>query len=64
MVFDDGTTVQNVDTVIFATGYSFNFDNIENGRFIEVKDNQVLLYKFMFPVGKFDDIENVRKVLY
>ncbi|KAI1716036.1 flavin-binding monooxygenase-like domain-containing protein [Ditylenchus destructor] len=59
VIFDDGTTVQNVDTVIFATGYSFNFDNIENGRFIEVKDNQVLLYKFMFPVGKFD--ENVHK---
>lgn len=51
VVFEDGTTVEKVDTVIFATGYSFAFPMIEDGTLVEVNENQVLLYKYMFPIG-------------
>uniref|UniRef100_A0A914CUQ2 Flavin-containing monooxygenase n=1 Tax=Acrobeloides nanus TaxID=290746 RepID=A0A914CUQ2_9BILA len=49
VVFDDGTVAENVDTVIFATGYSFDFPLLEKGKLIEVKNNRVTLYKLMFP---------------
>uniref|UniRef100_A0A0K0FIF5 Flavin-containing monooxygenase n=1 Tax=Strongyloides venezuelensis TaxID=75913 RepID=A0A0K0FIF5_STRVS len=46
--FDDGTIVEDVDVVIFATGFSFTFPTIENGTLIDVKDNVVELYKYMY----------------
>jgi hypothetical protein len=49
VIFDDGTVAENVDTVIFATGYSFDFPLLEKGKLIEVKNNRVTLYKLMFP---------------
>uniref|UniRef100_A0A183BS14 Flavin-containing monooxygenase n=1 Tax=Globodera pallida TaxID=36090 RepID=A0A183BS14_GLOPA len=49
VTFDDGTTVNGVDTVIFATGYNFFFPQLEGGRLIPVQDNKALLYKLMFP---------------
>ncbi|CAD5228927.1 unnamed protein product [Bursaphelenchus okinawaensis] len=49
VIFEDNTVVENVDTVILATGYSFNFDLIEDGRLIKVENNRVLLYQLMFP---------------
>ncbi|RCN32037.1 hypothetical protein ANCCAN_22173, partial [Ancylostoma caninum] len=46
--FDDGSC-EEIDDVIYCTGYSFNFDFIEDGRVIEVHDNQVQLWKRIFP---------------
>ncbi|CAO2637595.1 Flavin-containing monooxygenase 5 [Lemmus lemmus] len=46
-IFDDGTVEKNIDVVIFATGYSFSFPFLED--LIAVTDNEVSLYKLMFP---------------
>ncbi|KAI6191502.1 hypothetical protein M3Y97_00235200 [Aphelenchoides bicaudatus] len=48
VVFEDGTSIDDVDTVIFATGYSFAFPYLEDGKLIEVNENRVMLYKLMF----------------
>uniref|UniRef100_A0A1I7XX52 Flavin-containing monooxygenase n=1 Tax=Steinernema glaseri TaxID=37863 RepID=A0A1I7XX52_9BILA len=48
VVFDDGTEAENVDTVIFATGFSFSFPQIENGSLLKVVQNKVNLYELMF----------------
>jgi dimethylaniline monooxygenase (N-oxide forming) len=50
IIFDDGTSIHNVDEVIFSTGYSFGFPLAEDGKLIPVQDNHVLLYKLMYPV--------------
>jgi dimethylaniline monooxygenase (N-oxide forming) len=47
-IFEDGTTIDNLDAVILATGYSFGFPFIDKS-VIEVKANKVDLYKYMFP---------------
>lgn len=47
--FEDDSLASDVDVVIFATGYSFNLDFLEEGRLVKVEENRVLLYKFMFP---------------
>ncbi|VDK58429.1 unnamed protein product, partial [Cylicostephanus goldi] len=44
VIFEDGTEVPKVDTVIFATGFSFGFPLVEGGQLIPVKDNHVDLY--------------------
>uniref|UniRef100_A0A0R3RRI2 Flavin-containing monooxygenase n=1 Tax=Elaeophora elaphi TaxID=1147741 RepID=A0A0R3RRI2_9BILA len=44
-----GTVVSNVDTVIFGTGYSFQFSIVEDGNVIPVTDNDVDLYLHMYP---------------
>ncbi|PAV85248.1 hypothetical protein WR25_01004 isoform B [Diploscapter pachys] len=49
VVFDDDTIVEHVDIVILATGYSFGFPIVEDGRLIEVKENRANLYKYMYP---------------
>ncbi|KAK6026185.1 Flavin-binding monooxygenase-like protein [Ostertagia ostertagi] len=49
VVFEDGTEVPKVDTVIFATGFSFGFPLVEEGQLIPVKENYVDLYKYMYP---------------
>ncbi|KAE9414131.1 hypothetical protein Angca_010015, partial [Angiostrongylus cantonensis] len=49
VIFEDCTEAPKVDTVIFATGYSFGFPLVENGQLIPVKENHVDLYKYMFP---------------
>lgn len=46
-IFDDETVEENIDVVIFATGYSFSFPFL-NG-LIEVTNNEVSLYKLVFP---------------
>ncbi|KAM5144847.1 flavin-containing monooxygenase 5-like [Callospermophilus lateralis] len=46
-IFDDGTVEANIDAVVFATGYSFSFPFLDG--LIEVADNEVSLYKLMFP---------------
>ena len=46
--FEDGTNEENIDHVIYATGYVFGFPFIDKS-VIDVKDNEVCLYKYMFP---------------
>ncbi|XP_004706910.1 flavin-containing monooxygenase 5-like [Echinops telfairi] len=46
-VFDDGTREEKIDVVIFATGYTFSFPFLDG--LIEVTNNEVSLYKLMFP---------------
>lgn len=47
-IFEDGTVEENVDVVIFATGYSVAFPFLEES-VIKVEDNRVPLYKHIFP---------------
>uniref|UniRef100_A0A8C0J2C7 Flavin-containing monooxygenase n=1 Tax=Chelonoidis abingdonii TaxID=106734 RepID=A0A8C0J2C7_CHEAB len=47
-IFEDGTMEDNVDVVIFATGYSFSFPFLEQS-VIKVENNEVSLYKQVFP---------------
>lgn len=37
-----------------ATGYSFEFTLIEDGKLIPVSENQCVLYQYMFPVETAD----------
>ncbi|XP_061440910.1 flavin-containing monooxygenase 5-like [Rhineura floridana] len=46
-VFEDGSKEENIDFVVFATGYSFSFPFL--GNCVRVIDNQIPLYKFVFP---------------
>ncbi|EYC07951.1 hypothetical protein Y032_0068g219 [Ancylostoma ceylanicum] len=46
--FDDGSC-EKIDDVIYCTGYDFDFHFIEDGKVIEVRDNQVQLWKRIFP---------------
>ncbi|KAM5237496.1 LOW QUALITY PROTEIN: flavin-containing monooxygenase 5-like [Ctenodactylus gundi] len=46
-IFEDGTVEENVDVVVFATRYSFSFSFLHG--LIEVANNEVSLYKLMFP---------------
>ncbi|XP_069823523.1 flavin-containing monooxygenase 5-like isoform X1 [Dendropsophus ebraccatus] len=48
VIFEDGTVEENIDVVIFATGYSFSFAFCEDS-VISVKNNKVSLYKYLFP---------------
>ncbi|KFV20680.1 Dimethylaniline monooxygenase [N-oxide-forming] 5, partial [Tauraco erythrolophus] len=47
-VFEDGTR-EDIDAVVFATGYSFSFPFLEGC--VKVVENQIPLYKFMFPAN-------------
>ncbi|XP_038038882.2 flavin-containing monooxygenase 5-like [Anas platyrhynchos] len=46
-IFEDGTR-EDIDAVVFATGYSFSFPFLEEC--VKVVENQVSLYKYVFPV--------------
>ncbi|XP_067391208.1 flavin-containing monooxygenase 5-like [Emydura macquarii macquarii] len=46
-IFEDGTREEDIDAVFFATGYSFSFPFL--GDVVKVVENQVSLYKFVFP---------------
>uniref|UniRef100_A0A8C8SE49 Flavin-containing monooxygenase n=1 Tax=Pelusios castaneus TaxID=367368 RepID=A0A8C8SE49_9SAUR len=46
-IFEDGTREEDIDVVVFATGYSFSFPFLEDC--IKVVENQVSLYKYVFP---------------
>ncbi|XP_027514284.1 dimethylaniline monooxygenase [N-oxide-forming] 5-like isoform X1 [Corapipo altera] len=46
VIFEDGTR-EDTDAVVFATGYSFSFPFLEGC--VKVVQNQVSLYKFVFP---------------
>lgn len=48
VVFEDGTREENLDAVIFCTGYKIGFGFIDKS-IISVSDNNVMLYKYVFP---------------
>jgi len=48
VLFTDGSVEENIDAVIYATGYTYSFPFIEHKAF-EVVDNQAAMYKFVFP---------------
>ncbi|CAJ0604335.1 unnamed protein product [Cylicocyclus nassatus] len=54
IVFEDGSHIEGVDDVIFATGYKFHFPIVEGGKLIPVHDNIVDLYEFMYPTATSD----------
>ncbi|XP_005099109.1 flavin-containing monooxygenase 5 [Aplysia californica] len=46
--FVDGTSEEDIDAVILATGYSFGFPFIDK-EVIDVQENRVQLFKYMYP---------------
>jgi len=48
VVFDDDTTVEQIDILLFATGYTFGFPFLDES-VVKVQDNHVDLYKWIFP---------------
>ncbi|XP_030063089.1 dimethylaniline monooxygenase [N-oxide-forming] 5-like [Microcaecilia unicolor] len=47
-VFEDGTKEENIDVIIFATGYHCVFPFFEDS-IVKVQENRIPLYKFVFP---------------
>ncbi|XP_034866721.1 dimethylaniline monooxygenase [N-oxide-forming] 2 [Mirounga leonina] len=47
-IFEDGTVEENIDVIVFATGYTFSFPFLEDS-LVKVEDKMVSLYKYMFP---------------
>lgn len=48
VVFEDGTVEDDIDLVVFATGYTFSFPFLPS-HVIPVSNNKVSLYKFVYP---------------
>ncbi|XP_060088550.1 flavin-containing monooxygenase 5-like [Heteronotia binoei] len=46
-IFEDGSKEEDIDFIVFATGYSFSFPFL--GDTLPVTKNQVTLYKYVFP---------------
>ncbi|XP_053715918.1 flavin-containing monooxygenase 5-like [Synchiropus splendidus] len=46
--FEDGSRVEGIDLVVFATGYKFSFPFLASN-IVSVTDNKVSLYKSVFP---------------
>ncbi|XP_039547906.1 si:dkey-239i20.2 isoform X1 [Pimephales promelas] len=47
-VFEDGTVEDDIDLVVFATGYTFSFPFLSS-HVIPVSKNKVSLYKYVYP---------------
>ncbi|XP_001514895.1 dimethylaniline monooxygenase [N-oxide-forming] 3 [Ornithorhynchus anatinus] len=47
-VFQDGTVFENIDSIIFATGYSYAYPFLD-GSIIRSRNNEVTLYKGIIP---------------
>lgn len=47
-IFEDGTVEEDIDVIVFATGYTFSFPFLEDS-LVKVEGNNVSLYKYMFP---------------
>ncbi|EHB08495.1 Dimethylaniline monooxygenase [N-oxide-forming] 2, partial [Heterocephalus glaber] len=47
-IFEDGTVEEDIDVIVFATGYTFSFPFLEEP-LVKVEHNMVSLYKYMFP---------------
>uniref|UniRef100_A0A671MGC9 Flavin-containing monooxygenase n=1 Tax=Sinocyclocheilus anshuiensis TaxID=1608454 RepID=A0A671MGC9_9TELE len=50
VVFEDGTVEDDIDLVVFATGYTFSFPFLSSHA-IPVSKNKVSLYKYVYPPG-------------
>ncbi|KAF5909731.1 dimethylaniline monooxygenase [N-oxide-forming] 5-like, partial [Clarias magur] len=50
IVFEDGTVEDDIDLVVFATGYTFSFPFLQS-HVLSVTDNKSRLYKYVFPPG-------------
>ncbi|XP_059369092.1 dimethylaniline monooxygenase [N-oxide-forming] 5 [Carassius carassius] len=50
VVFEDGTVEDDIDLVVFATGYTFSFPFLST-HVIPVSKNKVSLYKYIYPPG-------------
>lgn len=48
VIFDDGTQINDLDAVIFCTGYKIGFRFIDQS-ILPLSDNKVDLYKYVFP---------------
>eukprot|EP00118_Oscarella_pearsei_P011254 m.74257 g.74257 ORF g.74257 m.74257 type:complete len:532 (+) comp35878_c0_seq1:151-1746(+) len=46
--FDDSSVVQDVDAVIYATGYDVSFPFLDSAEF-KCQENEINLYKYVFP---------------
>ncbi|XP_071751654.2 flavin-containing monooxygenase 5-like [Centroberyx gerrardi] len=46
--FEDGSVVEDIDLVVFATGYSFSFPFLAS-QVLSVSGNKSTLYKYVFP---------------
>ncbi|KAH0618186.1 hypothetical protein JD844_017185 [Phrynosoma platyrhinos] len=46
-IFEDGSKEEDIDFVVFATGYSFSFPFL--GNCVKVIENDITLYKYVFP---------------
>ncbi|XP_008942211.1 PREDICTED: dimethylaniline monooxygenase [N-oxide-forming] 3-like [Merops nubicus] len=49
VLFQDGTVQDDIDVVVFATGYSYSYPFMEDHSIIKSRDNQVTLYKGIIP---------------
>ncbi|NXY51299.1 FMO3 monooxygenase, partial [Ceuthmochares aereus] len=49
VLFQDGTVQDDVDVVVFSTGYSYSYPFMEDDSIIKSRDNQVTLYKGIIP---------------
>ncbi|NXF44956.1 FMO3 monooxygenase, partial [Oceanites oceanicus] len=49
VLFQDGTVQDDVDVVVFATGYGYSYPFMEDESIIKSRDNQVTLYKGILP---------------
>ncbi|XP_062437033.1 flavin-containing monooxygenase 3-like [Rhea pennata] len=49
VLFQDGTVQEDVDVVIFATGYGYSYPFMEDDSIIKNKSNEVTLYKNILP---------------
>ncbi|XP_015100607.3 LOW QUALITY PROTEIN: flavin-containing monooxygenase 2 [Vicugna pacos] len=47
-IFEDGTVEEDINVIVFATGYTVSFSFLED-HLVKVENNKVLLYKYMFP---------------
>lgn len=50
VVFEDGTVEDDIELVVFATGYTFSFPFLPSD-VISVTENKTRLYKYVFPPG-------------
>ncbi|GFO22117.1 retrovirus-related pol polyprotein from transposon 297 [Plakobranchus ocellatus] len=48
VVFEDGTMEDNIDLVVFATGYNIGYSFMEKGLLGDTSDNRLKLYKRMW----------------
>ncbi|KAE9556390.1 hypothetical protein FO519_000430 [Halicephalobus sp. NKZ332] len=49
VIFENGKKIEKVDHIILSTGYSLGFKIAEDGKLIPTKDNEVGLFKYMYP---------------